>query len=350
MRWINASALAASLWTAAAAAFAQGAPLNASSEAVQVPATAVFIEQGTSGTRLTANVGARRGNLTYSFGVRSPEGSGSLFDTNNGLLGDTRFTVTVTYADFRPTVRLRDLLAEIRAASGIPGTEPFGDDEIETDRRVSEANRTRFRSARAEQERGGGPNVFYLNAGFNRTSLDYRDEATGAGHSDERFVGNIRLGFGRYLAAGGLGALSMSYDLSAKRPEQTHLCRNHPVNGATTNPPTLECEDVYLRGLTGVQTFSLRAEWRQYLGRHLAWNPSLTLPWRATEAAGSWSTLQLSYIDIDAPLYARLGSELTLHVGLRPQMRVWTESHAQGPVEFNLSVFLGGSFGLFPLS
>jgi hypothetical protein len=232
-----------------------------------------------------------------------------------------------------------------------------GDVAMRTDSRISAENRVRYLRARALSVGGGGPNIFFLSGGFNHASLSYRNEAQGgATQEDSRFVGNIRFGFGRYLTVGGLAAVSFNYEMNAKPPDQVHLCQNHPVNGMTTTPPTLQCDDVYLRGYTVTQTINLRAEWRQYLSRNLAWNPSVTFPWQAREGEGSgggWGALQMRYLDIDTPFYARFGEDLgaktSLHFGVRPQMRIWTETRSGSPVELNLSVFLGGSFSLFPL-
>lgn len=106
---------------AATGASAQTAgPLNASPASVQAPTTAVFLEQGTASSSITANVGARYGDITFSLGLRSGEGSTdgptNLLESATGLVNRVEWWGSETAS----ITRLRGLSAGGGAACVLP--------------------------------------------------------------------------------------------------------------------------------------------------------------------------------------------------------------------------------------
>ncbi|MDO9021269.1 MAG: hypothetical protein Q8S73_22900 [Deltaproteobacteria bacterium] len=354
MKWTIALSIA--VFSPGVAAQTSG-PLNASPASVQVPATAVFLEQGTAGSSVTANVGSRIGDVAISLGLRTGDAeegqSADLLTATGGLVDNGRVSFSIFWARFRTD---RDLAAAIvricnRHMAGLK----CGEQDIRNDRVLfSDSERDEVADIRQASRRygafGGGPTVLFARGSIGRSSVDFFNETTRESQSDTRALYDFRLGVGRYVFPGGLLAFSMGYASTAQTPTKRNICENHLVGGMTTTPPTLECRDRYLTGLAGRQTVDLRLEWRQYLGAHFAWNPSITLPWTSRDDDAATPTnenvLRIEHIDLESPVYARLGTDLQLHVGVRPSMRIWTGAHAGGQVQLDLSVFVGGAFSL----
>ncbi len=346
------------LLSSAAPALAQTAgPLNASTASVQVPATAVFFEQGTASSSITANIGARFGDLALSVGLRSgsgtPGGPTNLFTTSTGIVDEGRISATFFWARFRGTPGLNELVTRICQRRGQAGQCRLVDIANPANAAFTAEDRAEvaaFRDQLMWSANGGGPMVIFGRFSFGATSLDLFDERTNTTQSQSRNPLELRLGFGRYLTTTGLAAASFGYNESVQRPDKQNICTNHLVGGMATTPPSLMCQERYLTGLTMRRSLDLRFEWRQYFGRYFAWNPAVTFPLSARDDVATTpvneNVLRLDRVDLESPVYIRLGSELQFHFGVRPSMRVWVGAHTPGPVELNVAFFLGGSFGL----
>lgn len=338
-----------------------------------IPTPFVHLELGGDDSRVEGNISFRSGPSILGLSVRTASVArteGAIFSFEEGMFDGGEIGLRFAYSGMHRSpepddYRLESLVACQCRAQGlepvvgqvepsdeqcrrwIDGWEPAPpDDEVQPPCHASELDLERAMALDSSLPYEGW--FFSVGASVEARQHSWLDMSSLAAEEiHERDFGfHADAGLGYFLRTNHLvfGSLVLDYNLNPPG-ERSSLCRNFPVGGVTTDPPTFSCEDSYLEPLRPAWEFAFEVGWRGLFAD--MFGAAFIADVTVFDGSLEDDAAVFPRWGMQAPLYVHFGNRFALNAGVRPRLR-FDQLTGYRP-DFTVSFFVGGSFTSMPI-